>query len=416
MQIISLKRIFLLIAIFWVTLFLRSPNLFLYPRLWAEEGYIYYYFFQDKEFISTFSYIATGNFQLLTNWGAYFSTNFPAKYAAFFTTYFSLLFASILVYLIGIISIQRGWSYLLSTIIIINLALLPQGYEVYLTVTNIQWICSVSILLISVIDTNNFNKFQRSIALIYILFCGLTGVCSAMLAPIFLVRKNFLPSKFHFKAGLVLGLCALVQIGVILNQPHSGREFYTDLFILTFPLILQTIWSPLIGAGVVDWVISLVNKGGYSYLWIQSVYIISVALVIYIVHTPKKTLQSRNLTPILICSWLYISMLNIIGSLGPSAGLISGWGGGRYFYVGTVCFLILLGLSLEIAQPRKKGIIFILLLTMLVTGIGQVYFGVWKNWIISGDPWSLSVSRCEEMRPCDVKIWPPSMSFELRHR
>ena len=326
----------------------------MHPRFWAEEGSIYYYFFQDKGFISTFSYVANGNFQLLTNWGVYFSTSFPSKYAAFFTTYFSLLFASILAGLIGVISIQRSWSNLLSIIIIINLALLPQGYEIYLTTTSIQWICSVSILLIGVIDANKLNKFSRCIALIYILFCGLTGVCSAMLAPIFLVRRYLLPSQFHYRAGLVLGLCAVVQIVVILKQPHLGREFHTDLLILSFPLVLQTIWSPLIGAGVVDWLIALLIKGEYSYLWILVTYFVSIVLIIYIANTLKKSSQNRNLTAILLCTWLYVSILNVFGSLGPSAGLISGWGGGRYFYLGAVCFLILLGLSVNIAQPRKK--------------------------------------------------------------
>jgi hypothetical protein len=139
-------------------------------------------------------------------------------------------------------------------------------------------------------------------------------------------------------------------------------------------------------------------------------------IVIYIAHTSKKDLQSRNLTAILICSWVYISVLNVIGSLGSPSGLISGWGGGRYFYLGAVCFLILLGLSVCIAPPIKKRIIFFLLLIMLAAGVGQALFGTWKSWIISGDSWSLVVDRCGEIRPCDVKVWPPSMSFVLRHK
>ena len=417
-QISAQGRLFFLVTLFWAVLLWRSPNLLLYPRLWAEEGTFYYFSLQERGFTSTFSLIIRGNFQLLTNWITYLATIAPAKHAAYVTTYLSMLLTGIFAGLFGLLSIQRNWSLLLSGVTVTTLALLPHGYELYLTATNVQWLCSVSVLLIAILDSRKWNRFQRTPFYIFAIISGLTGVCSVMLAPIFLLRMRFSPSQFHVKIGAILSTCAVVHVVIILGNAHPGRAFSSDLFTLTFPLVLQSIWSPIFGGGIVDHTVKLLNGEGRHWTWISIIYLASLFLVAFVVLSARIALRDTYLPLILLGAWIYVSMLNVLGSIGDPNGLISGWSGGRYFFLGAVCFVVLLVLVASGEPSVESKFAYLILVVMMASGISQIYRGEWKNWLISGRSWRMTVNLCEDVRPCIVEVWPggPAWAFQLRRQ
>ncbi|MFT3929007.1 MAG: hypothetical protein QM709_01815 [Spongiibacteraceae bacterium] len=417
MQLSAQKKIFILVALFWSTLFWRSPALFLSPRFWAEEGKYYYSNLQDENFFSTFTLIIRGNFQLLTNWIAYFATLVPAKFAAYVSTYISLLLLGFFAGLVGLLSIQRNWPPLLSGIVIVILALLPQGYEIYLTGTNVQWICPACLLVISLLDTKDWSSSRKIAIYIFAAISGLTGVCSAMLAPAFILRKCISPSQFHFKIGLILSCCAVLHGVIILANAHPDRTFPLDLFILTFPLALQSIWSPLIGGEAVDRVVILLGKEGYGILN-AAIYVASLSLAAFAIFTARNKLKHKYIPFMLFGIWLGVSVLNVFGSLGDQNGLISGWAGGRYFFLGAVCFVIMLGFAASGESTIASKFALLLLITMMLSSIKQAHSVNWKNGLISGESWYARVSRCEDIRPCDVEVWPggTNWSFQLKHK
>ena len=340
----------------------------MHPRLWAEEGVYYYSSLQTDSFIAPMSLIVRGNFQLLTNWIAYLATIVPAIYAAYITTYCALLVLVIFIRLVGLLAVQRNWSPLLSVVIVANLALLPQGYEIYLTATNVQWVCSVSVLLIFILDVENLTIFHKKCFYFLVLISGFTGVCSVMLAPMLLLRGYLSNSRFHFNVGLILAGCAAFHIFIILGNLHQDRVFPTDIFTLTFPLILQSIFSPLIGAGVVDQGLALLNKVERAWVYFILVYLISLCLAAFTVISARSSIKDKQLALMIFVAWIYISILNVIGSIGDPSGLISGWGGGRYFYLGAVCFIILLGFVASSNSLIKSKIAYALLLLMADSG------------------------------------------------
>lgn len=394
------------VFLFLTLILWRSPNLLLAPRFWAEEGVMYYAPLQDQGFFSASSLVVNGNFQLLTNWGAYFATWVPASYAAHVTTYLGLGVMICMVCIMGLIATQHQWSTPTFLISVAVLALLPHGYEIYLSTTNVQWVCSVCIFLMIAMKGDDLGKVPQTMFYGLALLSGLTGVCSAMLAPAFLLRRWVLPSVFHTRIGWLLSGCALFQLLVILNSPHPGRSFITDPFFLTFPLLLQSIWSPLLGAAAVDKWIVQINQAGWSDSWLLSIYALSLCVIGFSVVAARMALEKSPLPYLLLACWLGVSILNAFGALGGPWNLISGWIGGRYFFLGAVAFILLLGFAASSPSSTPSKFALFLLITMLLAGIGQVYWGTWKNLLTLGPAWQTVVEQCQGVRPCRVGVWP----------
>ena len=406
MEISTKKRIAALLLIFLLVIIWRSPQLLIQPRFWAEEGRYYYSSLQGGSFVNTFTLIVRGNFQLLTNWILYFATLVPAKYAAYVSTYLSLLVLGLFISLVGLLTVQRKWPPLLSGVVIIIFALLPQGYEIYLCATNVQWLLSVCVVVILILDPKGWSDINKAAAYILVAISGLTGVCSVMLAPIFFLRGLILSSQFYYRSGLILVLCALFHIVIILQNSHEGRSFPTDIYTLTFPVLLQSIWAPLIGVQGVNDALGYFNSTNPRWIWNLLVYLISALVTILTVLTASRAMQDQHLVLVIFIVWVYISVLNIFGSIGDPSSLISGSGGGRYFFLGSVCFVILLAFSASNLNFFSSKVAYVILCTILFFSIDQVVNGDWKNWLISGRPWQETVIRCGGVRPCEVEVWP----------
>lgn len=103
-------RALLLVALFCAALFWRSPDLWVSPRFWAEEGKHYYAALQGESVFSMLTLVVRGNYLLLTNGVTYLATLTPATLAAHVTTYLSLLCLIFCIWLLSILSVQQGWS------------------------------------------------------------------------------------------------------------------------------------------------------------------------------------------------------------------------------------------------------------------------------------------------------------------
>ena len=267
----------LLTCLFGATLFLRSPDLLLTPRFWAEEATHYYAPLQSANVETAFTLIINGNYQLLTNLIAYVATLFPAEYAAHVSSYASFAIALGMAVLLGWIAIQRNWPTAIACIAVVALALLPQGYEVYLSLTNAQWVCSVCMLFVLVLNLDSFSRPGYRVILMVSVLLGLTGVTSAMLAPAFLARRWFSPSPRHVVIGLILAGCAALQLAIILQADHPLRSFVFDGSVITRALVSQTIIAPLFGPSGYSEVLAAIKNENISHLAVPIVLLIGVA-------------------------------------------------------------------------------------------------------------------------------------------
>lgn len=409
-------RIVFLALLFIAILLARSPALFIGPRFWAEEGTFYYSRLQDEGFLSIFTVVVRGNYQFLTNLFVYLSTLVPAKWAAHVTTYLSLLIPGAAVVIFGALARQIKWPFILSILGVAIFALLPHGYEIYLSATNVQWICSVCVLLISVLELERVRRIRKAIIYTIVVFCGLTGVPSVMLAPIFLVRRFVDHSETHFRIGLILCLCALGQVAVLASHAHSDRMLPIDFYTILAPTILQTIMSPLIGAEYVDKIIMPLKhgEGAISAHFAIVAILLAAGFVSVFSFFAFKAAENKLVPVALIFSWIWISTLNVVGSIGDPKQLISGWGGGRYFFLGAVCMILLAVLATKSDNRFIGRAAVVFLLAMLISGAVQSLNGDWKNWMITGNSWKSQVERCGPVRPCAVEAWPGGKDWEFK--
>ncbi len=228
---------------------------------------------------------------------------------------------------------------------------MPASYETWASATNVQWICSVSMLLVLVLPGRSIERHFTA-TLVWTAVCGLTGVTSCMLAPGYLARAYLDRSKHFGALGGLLGLCALLQLAVLLRYGVVDRSFTFDPRILTLPMLLQTIFVPLFG---VEWVgdLSAPLRDGARALSAFT-YVAGLGLMLFAVAAVPKARTARSPCSSPACGFWSRSSTRSARS-GRQLDLISGKGGARYFLFGAMCFCLLLALG-TMSRSRAAGI------------------------------------------------------------
>ncbi|MFM0178368.1 hypothetical protein PQR52_07860 [Paraburkholderia aspalathi] len=407
------RKIALLIILFIGLLVWRSPMLFTEPRFWGEEGRYYYEALQTSRW-SVFTLVVRGNFQLITNFGAAIATLVPAAWAPAVTTYLGLLTTLLFIYFFCRFAVENHWSFYKSALIVLIFALLAQGYEVYLSADNAQWMCSVSLLFICLLGWDDLGVTGKYLLYLWIALCALSGVPSAVLAPIFLIRGTKFRSPLHLRLGTVLAIGAVIQGMVIYLHPHPDRVFSPTPLLLTAPWLLQTIASPLITADGTDRLIDFLNQKQSIYAAV-SAYVTLTLIATFAIFAGFREAKYRVAASVLVVAWIWVPTVQIFGMLGNPNALISGWIHGRYFFLGVICFVMLLGIAAHSDKMYPRQLATVILFVIACAGVYQVHHGDWKNSMVSGPSWRNEISQCEGRRPCQVHAWPggPDWAFML---
>lgn len=403
-------------ALFICALALRSPQLLLHPRLWAEEGAFYYNALQDGSVWTALTYTARGNYQLLINASVLLASKMPAALAAYVTTACALVGALIVICLLAVLSLQRGWRYSTVAVAVLIFAWFPSGYEIYLTSTNLQWLCSLSVLLLIILEPVEWTRTARFCASAWVACCAVTGVPSAMLAPVMAARglRNT-RSRDHLYWAVLLSLGAVVQLSIILTSNSDQRSFRIDPFVTAASLVSQAVLSPIAGVSLTEQVLAIMRKQA-SFSRLVLLLSLGVLPVYFAVRTLIREPVQSPLAFYVLAAALLSAVLNVFGAFGDPDALFSGWGGGRYFFLAGVCWVILLvALANSMKWPaRAAGTV--LLVAAAVAGVREIHVGTWKSFLTTGPSWKATVEACGEKRPCIVSVWPggPDWSFELR--
>lgn len=129
--------------------------------------------------------------------------------------------------------------------------------------------------------------------------------------------------------------------------------------------------------------------------------------------------EAKDKTTVIVLAlvWILVPSIQTLGALGDTRKLISGWMHGRYFFIGVVCFVTLLGIAANRASLAIRLPALSLLLMALCAGLYQARHGAWRGTMLEGPSWSEQVAACEGRRPCQVQAWPagPGWTF-LLHR
>jgi hypothetical protein len=392
-----------LVAFF--ALLFRSPDLFRHPRFWAEEATLYVSAAWNSG-IGVMLAVFNGNYQFLVNLSAYFASLVPYRFAPYVTTYISLA-AIILVSVVFSVALsRRKISPWLVFIFVVTLSLLPGGYEIYLNVTNLQWVVALSFLAILAMPGEHINP---RLAHPWAIACGLTGVPTCILSPVFLVYGFVARSNRHFAIGATLSACACIQVLIIALHGTSGRNFALNPDILSLSFFLNTIETPLLGPVLSEKLASLFRSGASHTAVPVSVFFASAAIIVGMAMLP----DDKRLSLTISGSWIFVTCIQFFGALGQISQISGAFSAGaRYFQYGACCFCLLACLGASSANTLRRTISTFLLMAALSSAVLSALNNSWAAVLLNGPRWSESIATCVEL-PCSVSIWPSGWKVVL---
>jgi len=207
------KIYFLTIFLYILILYLRSPQILLEGRFFAEEGSIFWSFSLANSFLDTLLYtpIIQGYFGLNTNIQILLSNLFPLQYSPLVTVWTSI-FISLLPSIAYFNLTKSSETDLHRLLVSISFLLLPSlnFLEVFANSINSQTYLGVTSFIIIIKgfnrDTNKLHKLE-----LFILFLSFfSGYYSLILLPVLfarlLIEKNkkiILPIIFGFISGII---------------------------------------------------------------------------------------------------------------------------------------------------------------------------------------------------------------------
>jgi hypothetical protein len=407
----------LALATFLIISWLKAPALYMAPRMWAEEGALYFSAIQSLRPVDALTLVVNSNLQFLTNAVVYLAAQMPLVWAAHVTTYLSFVIPVFTTYLIVLFCASYGIRRSVCLLAVFIWALLPPTYEVFATATNVQWVCSISILLICALPPRVLETRYEPALYVWAVACGLTGVPSCITAPGFLLRGVTERSRPHFVMGAALCACALFQLAIIATHPIEGRSFAFAPLTLVLPGLLQTVLSPVMSADIADLIGAKIRTGDAGADVAATATVLGSLSLICLAAALAWSRRWRSLTVTLLFLWLLETVLNTFGAFGAyPEGLISGWGGARYYLFGCVCFLLLLVLGTTADHRLARQISIALICLMAGVSLAQMVRSPWTRPLTEGPAWADEVKRCASLQSCMVTAWPSGAgwTFEIR--
>lgn len=210
-----------------VILFLRKTDAFYYPQFWAEDGRIFFAQSYTQGFTSFFEPYA-GYLHVVPRIIAFVTmVIFPVGMAPAVYNYASLL---VTLFVIGNLFSPRFDVKRKSLLALAIVAVPLATNEVFMNVTNIQWILSLALivtLLKKAPDPSYGNpRLQRLGDYAVIVLCGLTGPFLIFLLPVAAVTYLRKRSSHSRNILIVASLVAAVQMTYIVSETSPISEPY----------------------------------------------------------------------------------------------------------------------------------------------------------------------------------------------
>ncbi len=409
----------------------REPKIITSPQLWAEEGARYfkvaYYFANTPEWYEGLLQLQNGYFSLWPNLAATIAANLlPIEYAPFATTFLALLVFVILFYSILWLASGLWKSAYIKTLCILMLILVPNTWEVWLNTINSQFMFSVVAFILLNAELDKY-KIRRYFSYITLVLCGLTGIVSVLLTPLFIFKAYHERKGYQIIQAVIISVCAILQGIIILTGLMNNQASLTTRWDLPgIPSVSSIIMTQNIGylLGGLDnmshlffYLDSLKSSSVFNYGIISTIFILVEILFLMLITFYLK-IDNR-----IIClgAYLLIFLVSISGSLAMDKFYLSNPHIFlRYFYAPNAIIILTLLANLQANHPpfRRPGdkVLFFLsigiVLISLFWGISQFRkttpYG--SDWPI----WKTQIQIWREDPSYQIEIWPKGWKTELR--
>ena len=354
-------KIFASLLIVWVN-FWRVPELFSYPRFFAEEGSLYFSYAYSHSWLNN----------LLTPQHGYYTVynsivtslaKLPSIDNAPLVTIFTAFVVQVAVslYVIwGGISILDNLAKKIIVALIIPICSFP---HVWLTTIGIHfWLPVVTFFILISSDTaDRKNSIFRAC---FLVLSGLTGVISCFMTPLFMLRTYRDKSKEYLKYSIILTCCSLMQIYVFLHEYFTqsvelAHRFKGNSFIPVFiKYIIYQFSIPLFGRGIfqhesvikINNIISMVSTKLFNHDYFENTIAATPFVLGMIILLTMTTICVKNSKQVeytlMLLAFIIVSTISTVASERMS-------GGPRYTFVPTVIMFTVFAASINIRTIKN---------------------------------------------------------------
>lgn len=413
---LSIKILFLIVL--GLLIYFREPGFFLSPRIWAEEGALYFQYAYQHSWSESLFASQLGYYSLFANLSAVIAAKLiELEYVARF-----FLIASLSVQLIpfGIILLstsdiwKNNWSKVLGMSIV--LFTLMSG-EIWLNTINSQFYFALVTFLILLDDENTLTFVKKWVYRLLLALSGLTGILSVFLLPVFLISGYWTQSKERLIQMGILLVSGIFQAAVFLSSFTQESLYYTrfqgfDLMQLPPIILLRSILLPLLGPDMSIGVFDGFIASNFESISMGLVSLLIITLFLYGFSTFIKT-KERVLY---IGAYLCLLVLSIVSALGASNELLSSLHlAQRYFYVPNVILVLMIFRNMQLAVKNKNRLMTSLcgLFVTLALVNGMTYFQYSLSYHSADPKWENEVQEYRSHSDGSLDISPVGWKIDV---
>lgn len=341
------RRIPLTLGLVLLTLFVRKTDVFFNPQFWAEDTPVFFCQARDEGLSAVFRPYG-GYHLIIPRLIAAACSGLPALYAP--AVY---LFASVVFTLASALALFSPRLNLpCRPLLALALVFVPHNGEVFLTITNLQWILAPGLLLL-LIARDPSTPLQWAFDLITLALLGLTGPFVVLWFPLFLVRAWIIRSRASLILAAVAALVVAVQFHAFIQagpSPENGPFLVEQLFRLSG----TRFWGPII-----------MPNSWAKQLSVSSGTLLSAVAFTGIIWLVVSRLRQRAETLFLLVAAVLVLASTFYKFHGNLALLNDPHNGDRYFYIPHVTLLWILIIESSAIGARRMACISVLALCAL---------------------------------------------------
>ncbi len=332
-------------------LFLRRPDAILNPQFWAEDGAVF--FKQNFESGPLFFTPYAGYLHLIPRIIAYFSSFAPICIIPTIYNYFSFITTIFVAYKI----MGSRWHVPYKPLIAFSIILVPHSGEIFLNITNLQWITAI-LFFIFILQDDPKNLWQMIIDYSLLVIIGLTGPFVILFAPLLLFRLFIRGKSINNIIFIIISMVlALIQMFFLLKSNltiYGNSELNIDEWLHV--IVNRFSGSLFFGAERSEGL----NRGGLSLLMI--------GLIMFIIYSVKGSKYKEYLWVLLSAEVLIFISVFYKFRYVPDM-LIPFNNGDRYFYLIRLIIIWSLIIALKHYNRHVKTISLTILMVILFSSL-----------------------------------------------
>lgn len=394
-----------IVAVTVLALAWKYPNTLLHGRLFGEEATAFVPAIAGASLVDASTYLYRGSLLLLTNWAVWLATLVPVEWLPSVTTWLgTVLLLGVMVQFAGWARdhrLPRGATLLVAS----GFVLTPLMDELLANGTNMQWLCSVSaLLLLLAAPEASGRRLPAKVG--WLLLCGLTGVPSCFLAPFFWARAVLERSRPHLILAVALSLATAVQAYCVLTSELGERPLQFSPLIVATAIGLHDFVLPAVGKQGAALIGHLVVPAGLAPLRSLPLIAACAAGTGAVAWWARRAGLSGRTVLLILVAPLAVTAINCFGVLGQPRELLDPNYHTRYFILFFFGLLLLLAAASRLGGvPGGRTGLALAWITLIGAAI---YFPGRGGWIDSGPAWRPQIETCRRagQARCTVETWP----------